>query len=397
MVLGFENLFGQHYEGGANWQEVTILALGAVAEPPKCLLIGASPDVLPGSLRSSALVRAVPLTSPQESPARILTKRVLRKVLSRPWEDPKISIAADEHQINLWVGFCGFEGLGAHRPLLVWYPDFQWRHFPELFSSSELADRERQWNYIAERADGIIVISQSVGDDGLSSHPQIAEKLHVLGFPPVLDESVLGSDPDETRGKYNLPRRFLLVCNQFWQHKNHALVLRALSQLKRCGKVPPVVAFTGHPHDYRNPDAFGDLLRVVHEEGLNDYCRFLGVLPREEQLALIRVCEAVIQPSRFEGRGAISEEATLLGTQLLCSDLPVHRELRVPGAQFFAVDAVEDLAELMTRGYQKSIRSTEDIVRESGHLAIAYGEQFMSICTRTQAKWLQRMSRLANK
>jgi glycosyltransferase involved in cell wall biosynthesis len=397
MVIAFENLFGRHYEGGANWLEVTLLGLGAIEQPPKCLLLDATAEVLPGSLRSSAHLQPVPLIHRQRSQAVTQGQRIWRKALRRPWEDQKLTAVAEEHGIDLWVGFSGFEGLGAHRPLLVWYPDFQWRHFPELFSSTEIRDRDRQWNYVADRADGIIVISQSVADDALSSHPQLSEKLHVLGFPPVLGEAVLKGDPEEVRRKYNLPERFLLVCNQFWQHKNHALVLRALSQLKRYGKVPPVVAFTGHPHDYRNPDAFSQLLRLMHEEGLNDYCRFLGVVPRTEQLALLRASEAVIQPSRFEGRGAIGEEATLLGVQLLCSDLPVHRELNVPGARFFPVDGVDELAGLMTTNYQRSTKSSADIVSESQVLAAEYGEGFMSLCGLTHRKWEERMPRLAKK
>jgi glycosyltransferase involved in cell wall biosynthesis len=115
------------------------------------------------------------------------------------------------------------------------------------------------------------------------------------------------------------------------------------------------------------------------------------VLPREEQLALLRASEAVIQPSRFEGRGAIGEEATLLGTQLLCSDLPVHRELNIPGALFFSVDGVEELAELMARDYQRSSKSTEDIVAESRRLAANYGAQLMDVFSRVKAKYRQRI------
>ncbi|MDX6383418.1 MAG: hypothetical protein QOK48_991 [Blastocatellia bacterium] len=397
MIIGFENLFGKHYEGGANWLEVTLLGLGAVAEPPSCFLLDVAPEILPPSIRNSGHVTPVVINRPHQSKAAALAHRVRRKALRRPWEDAGLTAAATEHGINLWVGFSGFEGLGAHRPLLVWYPDFQWRHFPELFSSSEIAERDRQWNYVADRADGIVVISQSVADDALSSHPQLAPRLHVAGFPPVLGESVLGGDPEEVRKKYNLPDRFLLVCNQFWQHKNHALVLRALSQLKRYGKVPPVVAFTGHPHDYRNPDAFSQLLRLVQEEGLNEYCRFLGVLPRVEQLALLRASEAVIQPSRFEGRGAIGEEATLLGTQLLCSDLPVHRELNIPGAVFFPVDGLEELAGLMTRPYPRSQRTNADIAAESRRLAADYGRRFINVCDLTYQRWEQRMAKTAGK
>src|SRR6266478_2192276 len=102
--------------------------------------------------------------------------------------------------------------------------------------------------------------------------------------------------------RYSLPEKFFLVCNQFWEHKNHLLVLRALALLKQQGKTPPVVAFTGRPYDSRRPEFFGQVLRFVHEHDLHAYCRFLSVLPRDEQVALLRGAEAVIQPSKFEGR-----------------------------------------------------------------------------------------------
>jgi glycosyltransferase involved in cell wall biosynthesis len=120
----------------------------------------------------------------------------------------------------------------------------------------------------------------------------------------------------------------------------------------------------------------------VNKNGLNEYCRFLGVLPRDEQIALIRAATGVIHPSKFEGRGAIVEEATLLGAQLLCSDLPVHRELHAPGALFFRVDCVEELAELLQHKYQRSNKDTETIIDESHRLARAYGEKFIGMCKR---------------
>jgi glycosyltransferase involved in cell wall biosynthesis len=387
MIIAFENLFGRQYEGGANWLEVTLLSLGALVEPPTCLLLGATEDELPESLRGAGHVRPVPLVRPNVSRVKNLANRAIHRALSRPWEDAALTRVAREHGVNLWVGFSGFEGLGTHRSLLVWHPDFQSRHLPELFPAEEIRNRERQWDHVARRADGIVVISRAVADDALKSHPQIEEKLHVCGFPPVIAESLLARDPEGVRLKYNLPRQFLLVCNQFWQHKNHALVLNALSRLKRCGKFTPVVAFTGRPHDYRKPDSFSQLLRFVHEEGLHDRCRVLGVLPRDEQLALVRAAEAVIQPSLFEGRGAIAEEATLLGTQILLSDLPVHRELDVPGAIFFPADGVGELAELMGRSYARTPRSSAEVASESARSACDYGERFLAVCARTVEAW----------
>lgn len=385
MNIAFENLFGRQYEGGANWLETTLLGLGALDAPPRCLVVGATEEALPTALRDAPHVLAVPSVRRAEALGRRVMKSAVRRALRRPWEDAWLTEVAREHAVDLWVGFAGFEGLSEQRPLLVWFPDFQFRHLPEMFSDAERRERERQWNYVARRADGVVAISRSVAADAVEKHPHVSGKVHVCGFPPVFPPSVLARDPEEVRRAFHLPERFFLVSNQFWRHKNHAVVFRALSRLKRCGKFPPVVAFTGRTHDYRHPEAFGDVLRQVALEGLHEHCRFLGVLPRDEQVALIRAAEAVVQPSRFEGRGAIVEEATVLGTQLLCSDLPVHRELDAPGAIFFNTEDDETLAALLERTYARRPKSDAEIAAESRRLALDYGRRFLSVCEQVVA------------
>lgn len=380
MIIAFENLFGKQYEGGANWLEVTLQSLELTVQPPHCLLLGATPELLPPSLENAPHLELVPLAQVQQSRAGRVLAGVKRRALRRSWEDPAIAALAAKRQIDLWVGFSGFEGLGPQRKLLVWYPDFQFRYFPEFFEPQEIRDRERQWNYVATRADGIIAISESVAADALSKHPNIQSKVHVCAFPPVFQEAALRLGPRDIREQYHLPKRFFLVCNQFWTHKNHALVLRALTSLKEQGQTPPVIAFTGRTHDYRNPDAFSDLLQYVQTHDLHAYCRFLGVVRREEQIALIRAATAVVHPSRFEGRGAIVEESHVLGTQVLCSDLPVHRELNAPGTLFFPVDGVAELVALLQREYPGAKKSSANIAAESEQLSREYGRQFFEVC-----------------
>lgn len=380
MNIAFASLFGRQYEGGANWLEVTLHSLGKLAQPPTCLVVDASADVLPPLLRAAPHVRAVALEHPRESRAGRAAKRVERRLRRRSWELPALARLAAEEKIDLWVAFAWFYGLGSHRPLLVVYPDFQVRHLPQLFDAAEIRSREEQWQYVAEHAAGVVTISEATAADARASNPEISEKLYVCGFPPVFTAENLRLDPEEVRRKYRLPERFFLVSNQFWEHKNHALVLRAMSLIADGGGEPPTVVFTGRPYETRDPEFFSRLLRRVNEEGLHERCRFLGVMAREEQIALIRAAEAVVQPSRFEGRGAITEEATLLGTQLLCTSLPAHRELNLPGAIFFDPDDADTLADLLTRDYTRSPKDSAAIAAESDALARDYGERMYRIC-----------------
>lgn len=373
-------MFGSQYEGGANWLEATLLSLGLLQEPPTCIVLDATSETLPESLRSAEHVRAVPLQGlPVDFRRRRPWKRIMRRAREHFFSSATLKQVAAKHKIDLWVGFAGFPGLTSHRNL-VCFPDFQFRYFPRLFDLKEIQAREKQWSYVARHADGIVTISEATASDALKLHPEIKPKLYVCGFPPVFKPESLSLHADEVRRKYSLPERFFLVCNQFWEHKNHMVVFRALHLLKKKGQTPPVVAFTGRPYDHRRPDAFSEMLRFVQQHDLHECCRFLGVLPRSEQIALIRAAEAVIQPSKFEGRGAITEETCLLGTKLLCSDLPVHRELDLPGAVFFEPDDVEKVAELLQCDYPHSDKDSSSIVDESLRRAREYGKALFRIC-----------------
>lgn len=379
MILAFQNEFGGEYEGGANWLEVTLRSLGTLPNPPTCLVVNTSPELLPASLRQSAHVQAVPLSCYETPFARRVVQSLRWRIKPQPWEEPALTRLASDYEVDLWISFAWFHGVAPHRPMLVCYPDFQFREMAEFFSPEDIRAREEQWEKIAKYARGIFAISHATANDALKLQPQIEPKLYVCGFPPVFQEADLSLNPENVRRQFFLPQRFFLVCNQFWEHKNHLLVLRALNHLQQQGITPPVVAFTGRPFDRRRPNAFSDLLRFVHEHDLHQYCRFCGVLPRNEQLALIRSAEAVIQPSRFEGRGAIAEETSLLGTQLLCSDLPVHRELDLADTIFFGVDDHERLAELLQRSYPRTKSETTQIVEQSQSRAHAYGQRLMEI------------------
>ncbi len=130
-----------------------------------------------------------------------------------------------------------------------------------------------------------------------------------------------------------------------WKHKNHALVLRALAALGP-GEGAPVV-FTGREEDARDP-AYGPSVKALAAElGVQDRARFLGFLPRGDQLGLIKGAVAVVQPSLCEGWSTVVEDAKALGRPVLASDIPVHREQLGRHALLFAPDDPQALAALL--------------------------------------------------
>src|SRR5690606_1228173 len=83
--------------------------------------------------------------------------------------------------------------------------------------------------------------------------------------------------------------------------------------------------------------------------GLGERARFLGFLPRTDQLALMAGAAAVIQPSLCEGWSTAIEDAKALGRAVLASDIAVHREQIGQNVDFFSPDNPRSLADLLAR------------------------------------------------
>jgi glycosyltransferase involved in cell wall biosynthesis len=153
---------------------------------------------------------------------------------------------------------------------------------------------------------------------------------------------------DELKAKYGVADAYFVCCNQFWKHKNHALLLKAIAHLaNRHTEVQ--FCFTGNESDRRHPGYFQELRQLARDLGIEARVRFLGFIPRTDQLALMAHALAVVQPSLFEGWSTVVEDVKALNRRLVVSDIPVHREqlTRYPYAQFFDPHDAIALAEAL--------------------------------------------------
>ena len=249
--------------------------------------------------------------------------------------------------------------LGA--PWAGWIPDWQCRYLPDLFDRPEFARRELHFRLLATRAPALAVSSQMAEDDTRRIVGEAMVPTVRLPFPALVD-------PDEVQAlpPAQAPKRYLLICNQWWRHKNLELPVEALS---RCSDRTIELVFTGETKDPRWPGDEARIRGLIDSQGLTRRCHVLGRVSREMQLALLRDCVAVIQPSRFEGWSSVVEEAKTLGRPLLLSEFPVHRE-QAPTARFFAPADPEGLALAMQEAWAGTV-PTSPFDREVNVLACA--------------------------
>jgi len=248
----------------------------------------------------------------------------------------------------------------------VWIYDLQHKHLPQLFSEQDIKLRDKTFYKFARLSEKIVLSSKTSELDFLNFYPQAKCKTHVLPFSLLPLDEWYNQNPSDVQEKYNLPDKFFLVSNQFWQHKNHIIILDSLKMLKNKSIFPSVV-FTGNTHDYRNPNYFDSFLQRINFYGINDQIFILGLLPRIEQIQLIRRCISIIQPSLFEGWSSIVEDGRAFGKKMIISDIPVHQEQNPLYVKFFNSDSPEELADIIV-DYWKNTEPGPDLSIEVGML-----------------------------
>jgi glycosyltransferase involved in cell wall biosynthesis len=265
----------------------------------------------------------------------------------------------------------------------AWVYDFQHKYLKDLFSEKEIEERNRLFSLTARYAWTVILSSNTVKSDLDSFFPKAALKSRVLSFRVYPDSSWYETDPIRTQREYSLPERFFLVCNQFWRHKNHLIIFEALKRLKeKC--IYPVVVCTGRLDDYRQPSYSDQILQTIHRGGLAQQVFLLGMIPRIDQIQLLRRALALIQPSLFEGWSTVVEEARCLAKPIIISDIPVHLEQNPPQSFFFDRSSSESLASHLERCWESlspgpNSEEEAEARTESLKEAKAFGFRFLEL------------------
>ena len=209
-----------------------------------------------------------------------------------------------------------------------WLFDFQHRHLPKMFMQEEFDKRELNFKQITKKAKNIVFSSYNAQEDFHQFYGPSEAKLHVFQFVSLMHV------PSVVKANADYPSKYFIVCNQFWPHKNHLIVLKALAKIKKeAGQVK--VIFTGK-FDYASSKDYVDMLNTfIDQNAIREDVYFTGFLSREDQIALIQNALAVIQPSLFEGWSTVIEDAKALNKFVVASNIQINQEQLNDNVLFF--------------------------------------------------------------
>lgn len=300
--------------------------------------------------------------------------------------DEAVQTIFRQHRIDCVFEAAQFHGWRTDLPAVAWIPDFQHRFLPHLFGHAGYWKREL--GFRAQVASGRAIMLSS--DDSRRAcerfYPSTVGSTHTVRFAIPYRSHIDAQQGRTIAERYGLPQRYFFLPNQFWQHKNHLLVIEALSLLRDRGRSDIVVAASGTTLDPRNLAHFPMLKARVESLNLSSQFRILGLIPYDDLSPLMVASEALINPSLFEGWSTTVEEARSLGVPLILSDLDVHREQAGDQARYFDRFSPESLAQVLEESNNQSRLGAIELSKRSEKLMTDFASDFVSLILSTVNK-----------
>lgn len=250
------------------------------------------------------------------------------------------------HRIDVVFESAQFFGWRLGIPTIAWIPDFQHKVLPNLFSRSAWWKREIGFRAQVLGKRTIMLSSEDARHACEHYYPSTRGRTRTVHFAVPPGPEIPYAEARAIADSYGLPKQYFFMPNQFWQHKNHGLVLDALSILQQRDR-QVVVAASGKQSDPRAPGYFPAFRERLERAGLQDMFRMLGMVPYPHLASLMRASSALLNPSLFEGWSTTVEEARSLGTPMVLSDLEVHREQMEQDALYFDRHSAQSLADAL--------------------------------------------------
>jgi len=171
--------------------------------------------------------------------------------------------------------------------------------------------------------------------------------------------------------------KFLLTVAQHRQNKNLDLLIRAYAGLRSANKIDLnynlVIVGTTGPETEK-------LKSLITEHGLEDKVNLLSALDDSELGWLYQNCEAFVIPSSTEGFCLPLAEALHFSDRVVCSDIPIFREIATEKCTYFSLenDALNNLSQALVEVMQHPhVLAREDINRfDRAHIAQQYLDMY---------------------
>ena len=225
--------------------------------------------------------------------------------------------------------------LGDQKEIKVvnWIPDLQPFMLKKNFLKKKILKHYRQF-YDYYKFSYKLIFSSKTETKKFFKIFKLKNKLKIYIFnnlPSIIEKRNIVT-LDNIADKFKIKKNYFFIPNQFWRHKNHTCLLKAIKILKR--KNIDFV-FSGNLSDYRNMDYLNFLKKFIDKNDIKKNIKILGNIAYNDVVNLIIHSKGLINPSNYEGWSTSVEEAKLYDVPIILSDIDTHKEQIKKSKLFF--------------------------------------------------------------
>jgi glycosyltransferase involved in cell wall biosynthesis len=253
--------------------------------------------------------------------------------------------------------------------------------FPEVRSNKTFEDREQEFQKNLPRAVAVLTESNLGKENAIDRYRLNPNRVHVfpLSPSPTIQSKNFEADNKtenefiDIKKKYDLKYDYIFYPAQFWAHKNHIYILKALNILRNESSISLGAIFSGN--DEGNLSYIKDMTKKLN---LESHVRFAGFVPNEEMVYLYSQSLALVMPTYFGPTNMPPLEAFKLNVPVLYSDLPGLRDQVNNAALLLNLDdpnsLVLNLKKLLSSNEERNnlinkgkLRYTEIVSKNNNH------------------------------
>lgn len=250
------------------------------------------------------------------------------------------------------------------KPYIITIHDFQHEYYPNFFSLKERIYRKFIYK-TAKWADIVICESKYVKQDIVRFLGISEGKIKVLPSPPPFDLLKIKFNIEnfsKIRDKYKLPDKYLFYPAQFWYHKNHINLIKALFFIKSKYNLEVFLVLVGS-----KKNNFDNLMNIINDFKMQNQIKYLGYISYDDIPYLYKMATALVMPSLFESVSIPIWEAFYFGCPVVSSNVCALPEQIGEAGLLFDPTNTKDMAdkiyriwtdeelrkELVKRGYKR--------------------------------------------
>lgn len=232
--------------------------------------------------------------------------------------------------------------------------DIQHEYYPQFFGPQELEHRRSFYRNIVKKVEKVTCISDYTKETFCEKYGFPVERAQTIY---IAIQNRFSKEDDSILDKLNIrDQKYIVYPANFWEHKNHKLLLNAFAMYLHEKKDLKLV-LTGNPLE--QSEYYDGMLKAMK---IADNTVITGYVSNEELYSILKNAKGLIYPSLFEGFGIPVVEAMHLHKLIACSNLTSLPEIGCDAICYFDPKKPDEILRGIT--YLSEQEITEEIICE---------------------------------